>query len=57
MVCLGGGGAEDTLGCPQKRSVFCPAGSRNCGQSGGCTFLFQTFFCLVGTFLGMKNEK
>ena len=42
----------------KKKSVSCPAGGRNCGQSGGrnfnffilCFFHFSLFFFLVGKY-------
>ena len=45
----------------KKKSVSCPAGGRNCGQSGGRNFFFfHVFFCLVGKYcplLGKKKRK
>ena len=39
-------------GCQQKKSVSCPAGDRNCGQSGGRNFFFFPFllFGLIGKY-------
>ena len=42
-----------------KKSVSCPAGGRNCGQSGGRnSFPFTTFFvCLVGKYCPFLESK
>ena len=51
------GGLNLKLGCPQKKSVSCPAGGRNCGQLGGANFFFPNiFFCLVGKYCSFLEK-